>query len=410
MYRAGFLYPDDTIRDVEPAVTTALESASLPIPPGARIAVAVGSRGICSIALIVRSAVKWLRAKGAQPFIVPAMGSHGGATAQGQRDVLASLGITEGTVGVPVRSSMETVELDSSGLDVKVFMDRHSWDADGVLLVNRVKPHTDFHGFPESGVLKMSVIGLGKHDQAKAVHGRGIHGLKNLLLPVARRILDAGKVIGGLAVVENAYDRPFRIEAARAEEIEPLERRLLDVAVAAMPRIPLDEVDLLVVDEIGKDISGTCLDTNIIGRIRIAGEAEPDRPNVRSILARRLSPASHGNAIGVGLADVITRELYEAIDFAATYENGLTSSFSERVKIPFVADSDTEAVHAALRFAAIDPDPVKALNLARVVRIRNTLDLSTMLLSRPAIAGLRDGVAGEIDDRPIPLFEAGRFV
>ena len=390
MYSARQRLRGEAISDIATAVHEALDESQLSFAAGARLAVAVGSRGIGSIDRIVKSALDWLSARGARPFVVPAMGSHGGATAEGQTAVLASYGVTEATMGVPIRSSMETVSLDSSGLDVEVFMDRHAWESDGVLLINRVKPHTDFHGFPESGLLKMSVIGLGKHAQALAVHGLGIRGLKEELLPAARRILATGKVLGGVAVVENANDEPMVVRAARADRIEPLERDLLRLAEQTMPSLPLDDIDLLIVDEMGKDKSGTGLDTGVIGRIRIAGEPEPERPRVRSLVVLRLTPASHGNAIGIGLADVITRELYDAIDFRATYENGLTSSFSERIKVPYVAADQRDAIRAAVRFAGLHADPASAIEQARIVRIRSTLDLSSMLLSAPACDVVRD--------------------
>ena len=405
MYAARVRFPDESVPDVAAGVRNALDGSGLSFAAGAKIAVAAGSRGIASIDLIVRTAVEWLRGRGADPFIVPAMGSHGGATAEGQRDVLASYGITDAAMGAPIRSSMETVRLDSSGSNVGLFMDRHAWESDGVLLVNRVKPHTDYHGFPESGLVKMAVIGLGKHAQALAVHGLGIRGLKEAILPAARRIFASGKIIGGIAVVENAYDRPLRIEAAAAERIETMERELLAVATASMARLPLDEIDLLIVDEIGKDKSGTGLDTNVIGRIRISGEPEPDQPRIRSIAVMRLTPASHGNALGIGLSDVITRELYDSIDFAATYENGLTSSFCERIKVPYVAADAAEAVRVALRFAGLHPDPDVALRSARIVRIPNTLDLSSMLVSGTAAEALRVRSDVTVSDDPRPLLD-----
>jgi hypothetical protein len=410
MRPATVRFEDAAIDDPPAAVRSALDDARLAVLPGAAIAVAVGSRGIAAIDRTIRTTVDWLCERGARPFIVPAMGSHGGASAEGQAGVLASYGITAETMGVPVRSSMETVRLDSSGLDIDLFMDRFAWEADGVLLVNRVKPHTDFHGFPESGLFKMSVIGLGKHAQALAVHSLGIEGLKHRILPAARRIVGSGKIVGGLAIVENAYDRALEIRAAAAEGIEPMERELLDLATRSMARLPLDDIDLLIVDDLGKDISGTGMDTNVIGRIRIRGESEPAAPRVKSVICTRLTAASHGNAIGVGLADAITRELYDAIDFRATYENGLTSSFSERIKVPYVAETHAEAVRAGIRFAALDTDERRALERARVVRIRNTLELDTILVSPAAAQALSGREDVEVGEREYPLLDgSGRL-
>ncbi len=409
LYPATVRFADDALDDVAAAVTSALDAGGLRVSRGDRIAVAAGSRGIAAIDVIVRAAVTWLRDHGAHPFIVPAMGSHGGASAEGQAAVLASYGITEQTVGAPVRSSMETVRLDSGELDLELFMDRHAAESDGVLLVNRVKPHTDFHGYPESGLLKMNVIGLGKHAQALAVHGRGIRGLKEFILPAGRRILESGKILGGLAIVENAYDQPLRIAAAEAKGIEALERELLELAAGRMARLPLDDIDLLIVDEMGKDVSGTGLDTNVIGRTRIFGEPEPETPRVRSILVARLTEASHGNAIGIGLSDVITRELYDAIDFNATNENGLTSSFSERIKVPYVASDPAEAVRAALRFAGLHPDPEVALRRARIVRIHNTLELSRLMVSESVAELLRDAADVSVGEDRQRLLAGGRL-
>jgi hypothetical protein len=404
--------PDDGLENPAQSMEMALErvlgGTGL---AGKRIAIAVGSRGIARLADIVRTTAVWLRKQGALPFVVPAMGSHGGATAAGQEAVLASYGVTERGVGAPIVSSMETVQIGEAGdeIGVPVFMDRHAYESDGVIAINRVKPHTDFHGFPESGVLKLLVIGLGKHDQARAVHGYGVRGLRELILPAARVVLGTGRILAGVGIVENAADEPCRIEAANADGIEAMERELLEDARARMPRLVAGDLDLLIVDEIGKDKSGTCLDTNVIGRIRIEGQDEPASPRIRCILARRLTEASHGNAIGVGLTDVITRELYEAIDFDAMYENGITSSFSERVKIPLVAADDPAGLRAALRFAALGPDPDRAAETARIMQIPSTLELASALVSEPLVDELRDRRDVEIGGPPQLLLQDGRF-
>jgi hypothetical protein len=398
------------IPDVGPAVADALEAPGGPeVQPGSRIAVAVGSRGIANISTIVRSTIDWLRTKGAEAFIVPAMGSHGGATGRGQRQVLEGYGITQASMGVPIRSSMETVRIgETDGLPL--FMDRHAYESDGVVLVNRIKPHTDYSGFPESGLLKMSVIGLGNQDQANAVHSYGIDGLRSKLLPAAQAILATGKVMGGLAIVENAYDQTMQMEWFPAARMERQESRLLEVARANMPRLPVTDIDLLIVDRIGKDISGSGIDTKIIGRIRIRGQEEPARPRIKSILGLDLTPMSHGNAIGVGLLDVVTKELADQIDFAATYENANTSNFAERAKLPTVATSHSEALAIGLRFAWLGPDPDSVKSSARVVRIRDTLTLGTVYVS----GSLREEVAAaegsSVGDLGVDLLDGeGRF-
>jgi hypothetical protein len=368
-----------SIPDAARAVRAELERTFPAVRPGASIAVAVGSRGITDIRDIVSETVRFLQSRGARPFIVPAMGSHGGATAAGQENVLAGYGITEAAVGAPVRSSMEVVRLPAGGLEFPVHMDRRAWESDGVVLVNRVKPHTDYHGFPESGLLKMAVIGLGKHAQALVIHSRGVAGLKEWILPAARQVLASGKVLLGVAIVENAMDRTCLVRAARAADIEESERALLAEAVTRMPRLPAGDVDVLIVDQMGKDVSGTGLDTNIIGRTRVAGQEEPAWPAIKALVVTDLTDGSHGNAVGVGLADVITRRLLEKIDAASTMENVVTSTFLDRGKIPVAGQTDRHAVEIALRCACVPEG-----RPPRVIRIRNTLRLEELYVS-PAV-------------------------
>jgi hypothetical protein len=379
-------FDDPRIRDIPLAVRRELEKLSPRIKRDASIALAVGSRGIRDIREIVKASVEWLRSKGAQPFIVPAMGSHGGATAEGQREILASYGIEESTVGAPVRSCMDTIPIDSQGLEARLFMDALAWKSDGIILINRVKPHTDFHGDYESGLAKMAVIGLGKHAQALEIHRFGVKGLKGVMPACARRILSTGKVIGGLAVVENAYDFTAEISVLASEEIMDREPALLEKARGLMPSLPMDELDMLIVDFIGKDVSGTGMDPIIIGRMAIRGEPEPERPRIKTIMARDVTEGSHGNALGVGFADVILRRLYDKIDFAAMYENVFTSTFFERAKIPIVAQNDAEAVSYCMR--ACGPVPEEKLKIAR---IRDTLHIGDLCVS--------DAVLGEIKGR-----------
>jgi len=248
--------------DLEPAVRAAITGApSLALlSRGAKVAVAVGSRGIANLPAIVRAVVLELRAGGAVPFIVPAMGSHGGASADGQAGILAEYGISEATVGAPVISSMDTVELTPTADGTRVFMSKDAWESDGVVLVNRIKAHTDFHGEYESGLMKMAVIGLGKHAQALEIHGYGVHGLRNFIGPVAHVLLGTGKILCGLGIVENAYDETALLRLIPAGDIPTAERELLAQSKALMPRLPADPLDLLIVDEMGKNISGVGMD------------------------------------------------------------------------------------------------------------------------------------------------------
>jgi len=370
----------DRLTDIEGAVHSEIERIAAPIRPGDRIAITAGSRGIANLARIVRAVVEELKSRGAEPFIVPAMGSHGGATAQGQADLLAGYGITEAAVGAPVRSSMEVVELPRGELEHPVYQDRLAHEADGIVVLNRVKVHTDFHGDTESGLLKMCVIGLGKHRQALAMHRYGVHGIRDLLPPAAEQIIGHSKILFGLGIVENAYDETAVIRAIRPEEMRREEMKLLEICRRNMPRLPCDALDLLIVDQMGKDISGSGMDTNIIGRMSIRGEMEPERPRVRTLVVTDLTDASHGNAAGMGLADFITRRLQDKIDFQATYENILTSTFNERGKMPIVADTDRQAVQYAMRTWG----PVASEDAA-IARIRDTLHLGELYVSKPVL-------------------------
>jgi hypothetical protein len=388
------------IADLESHLSIELDKLAGRISAGSSIAVAVGSRGIAAIDSIVRIAVQWLKSKEVKPFIIPAMGSHGGATAQGQSAILHSYGIREASVGAPIRSSMEVVSLPSD-LPVKLYMDAQAYAADGIILINRIKPHTDYRGKYESGLGKMAVIGLGKHAQALEIHRYGIYGLRDLIPQAAVRILRCGKVLGGVGIVENALEQPAAIEVLPAEAIMSEEPRLLEVARTLMPALPSEDIDLLIVDRMGKDISGAGMDPNIIGRIYVRGEKEPDRPRIKAIYVRDLTAASHGNALGIGLADVISRRLYEKIDFQAMVENAYTSSFLERAKVPIVADTDEQGILIALRSCG-----VLTPGQERIIRIRSTLHLQDVYVSEAILAGLRSHSDIEISNVKAPLVDS----
>lgn len=387
------------IEDVDGAVREQLDRVLPESLAGRRIAVAAGSRGIRNIAVILRAVVAGLRRRGACPFLVPAMGSHGGATAAGQIEVLESLGITAAFCEAPVRSSMEVCPIGETEDGVPVYMDRHAWeDSDGVIVVNRVKPHTDFHGPYESGLMKMAAIGLGKHAQALVLHALGVPGLREVMPRVARMVLGSGKILCGIAVLENAYDETAEIEALTPEAIPVREPELLARSRALLPRLPVDDIDLLIVDAMGKDFSGTGMDTNIIGRMRVRGEPEPERPRIKTIFVRDLSAASHGNALGSGLADLTTRRLFDKIDFRVTNENLITSTFLARGQIPMVLDHDRAAVEAALRANwGVAPES------ARIVHIANTLELERVRVSEALVAELSGRSDIEILGAPEPL-------
>lgn len=395
----------ESVQDIDRALRGERALAELRVRPGARLAVAVGSRGIANLERIVKSTVEILREKGAQPFIVPAMGSHGGATADGQTELLASFAITESNVGCPIRSSMEVVSLPRGKCDIDLCMDRQAYESDGIILINRIKPHTDFHGQYESGLVKMAVIGLGKERQAFAIHRHGVRGLKELVPRSAVEVLATGKILLGLAILENACDETMRILALPASEILRREPDLLELARANLPRLPAAKVDVLIVDRLGKNISGTGMDTNVIGRIRIQGEPEPTSPNIKVIIVSDLTEESHGNATGVGLADVTTQRLFDKIDFRVTNRNIVTSSFFERGKIPLVAETDAEAMEYALRAVGAEGSA-----RPRVLRIRDTLHLDMVYASEAILDELRGRTDLAIANTPVDLFDSsGRF-
>lgn len=389
--------PGERLADPVSALRASLDACGVRPSAGRQVALAVGSRGIAGLPELVAELVRWLRSNGAEVFLVPAMGSHGGATAEGQREVLEGLGLGESAVGAPIRSTMDVVELPRGRLDVPVYLDAAAAQADAICLINRVKPHTSFHGPCESGLMKMLAIGLGKQRQAQAIHARGVIGLRDVMPDVARQVLADAPVLLGVAVVENARDQTLAVEALAADEIPRREPALLDQARANMPSLPVDRLDVLIVDRMGKDISGLGMDPNVIGRLRIAGCPEPDAPAIRCIIARDLTDGSHGNAAGVGLADVITARLAGKIDRRATYANVLTTTFCQRAFMPLTAESDAEAVDFALRIAAAAPAE------ARILRIQDTLHLQRMQASAPLAAELlhRPDVAPGGEPRPL---------
>lgn len=347
------------------------------IKPGAKIAITAGSRGIAHIAEILATIVGEVKAAGGEPFIVPAMGSHGGATPEGQIEVLRRLGITPETVGAPIYASMEVEEVGRLSNGAPVYVDRLALRADGIIVVNRVKPHTDFKGRIESGLMKMMVIGLGKQRGAEVIHRYQLEGYHKLIPEAARLIMRRAPIIMGVAIVENARHEIAVIKALKPEEIEEEEAKLLETAKDLMARIPFKEIDVLIVDEMGKDISGVGMDTNVIGRFWASPEEiERRAPKIKRIVVLDLSDESNGNAVGIGLADLTTERLVSKIDFEATFVNCLTSTWPETAKIPPFLPNDRDAILMAIRCCG-PIDPLKA----KIVRIKNTLELEYMWIS-----------------------------
>jgi hypothetical protein len=352
------------------------------LQPGARIAVGVGSRGITNIKHIVAAVLEELKAAGAKPFIIPAMGSHGGATPEGQIGVLESYGVTEQSMGVPIRASMEVECLGTSADGVEVNCSVEALRSDGIVIVNRVKPHTDFTGTHGSGIMKMIVIGLGKRTGAATCHGAAARlGLERVIHGIARVTLRRAPILCGVAIVENHFHETARIAVLKQDEIEVREKELLDEARRMLPRLPVDDIDVLIVDRIGKNISGSGMDPNVTGRWvhgYSSSLAEDNRqsPRIRRIFVRDLTPETHGNAIGVGFADITTTRLVNAMDKPVTYVNALTSLTPHGAKIPIHFDTDRECIAQALASLAI-PDTRQA----KVVRIADTLSLVNLEVS-----------------------------
>jgi len=346
------------------------------------VALAVGSRGIAHLPEMVTALVATLQTRGLEVFIVPAMGSHGGATSEGQEAILAHLGITATDVGAPIRSAMDVVEIGAivspHGHEVPVLWDRIAWtEADAVIPLNRIKPHTGFRGPVESGLCKMLAIGLGKHLGAARLHGEGYVVFDRLILEAGRAVVATGRVAFGVGVVENAYGEIARIEAVLGDRIPDREPELLDEARRLMPRLLMPEVDVLVVEEFGKDISGVGMDANVTGRGE-TGVALPrfDGPVIHRIVVLGLTEAAGGNAHGIGLADLITQRAFDQIDLNATWINSLTAGSLAAGQIPIALPSDDAAIAAAAGSI-----PGLAAAAARMVRIRNTLHLTEIAVS-----------------------------
>jgi hypothetical protein len=390
------------LEDVCGAVAAGLRNLGFgkKLTPGARIAITAGSRGINNLVAMTRTAADVVKQLGGQPFIVPSMGSHGGATDEGQKNLLADLGISEGSIGCPVISSMEVEEIGKTSNGTPVYLDRHALHCDGIIVINRVKPHTAFRGEIESGLCKMLAVGLGKHKGAQRMH---VAGLGTTLVEAARLILARAPVLSGVAVLENSLDETAEVHVVPPERFEETDRALLQRAWQMLPRIPFDPLDVLLVDEMGKNISGTGMDVNVIGiGPRVGGKLEMGRPVVTSIVVLGLTPETHGNANGVGLADITTRRLVDSIDYKATYTNVLTTRLWSAGRLPVIMETDREAIQAAL--GEVPSDQV------RFVRIKNTLHLEELEISEALLPEAeRFGLTIVAEPRPLEFDETGRL-
>ena len=401
-----------SVREDDPGAATHRELSRLggTVRPGMRVAITVGSRGIRNLPVIVGAAGEWFRGIGAEPFVVPAMGSHGGATVAGQLELLGHLGITESAVRMPILATMDTIVVGQCDDGPAAHLDAIAAQADAILLVNRIKPHTDFHGSVESGLAKICAMGLGNQRGAEGIHAYGAANLARWVPQVARKVMNAVNVLGGLAILENALDETARITLVPCEDIGGVgEGHLLEEARTLMGSLPFEEFDVLVVDQLGKDKSGSGMDTNVIGRRRVRGVAEFGRPRIATISVHSISPASHGNGIGVGLADFVPFRVLEQIDLHATYMNALTSANSgiQRAQLPMALPTDRDVVAAAL----LTCGRADVTN-ARLVRIHDTLDLSHLLVSESLRAAVEStsGLEIEGDASPMSFDEIGNLV
>jgi len=358
------------------------------IKPGQTVALTSGSRGVANVGKITKTVVDELKGIGAKPFIVPTMGSHGGATAEGQKAVLTYYGITEEAMGCPLKASMEVVHLGETAEGIPLYLDKFASEADHIGVIARIKPHTDFSGEIESGWYKMMAIGLGKHKGAQYYHQAAVqHGFSDLFVAVGRELLKRTKISFGVGMVENGYDQTVIIEAVRAADMEASERRLQKRSKELLAHLPFDRLDVLIVDEMGKDVTGAGMDPNVIGRIMNVVTPEPDSPKIIRIVARDLTEATEGNAVGIGLADFISKRLFDKIDYEKTKINCLCGISPEKGRVPIVGESDQDAVDMALgTIGNVPPDK------AKVIWIKSTLILGEVEVS--------EAFQGEVEKRP----------
>jgi hypothetical protein len=406
MFRVKQAFQGPAVETVPAAARAALGRLALPMKAGQSVALTVGSRGIVNIAAIVRATVEHLLDLGARPFIIPAMGSHGGGTADGQRSVLEHYGVTEAAMGCPVRATMDVVQVGEA-LGLPIWLDRYAAEADWVGVINRVKPHTGFTGDIGSGLLKMMTIGTGKHRGAVQAHRANIRlGYERMITGLGAGMLRSGRIAFGLGVVENGYDETALIQAFLPDQLEAGERELFRKARAWMAKLPFEDLDLLIVDEIGKEISGTGMDTNVIGRHATWFERPFTSPRITFILACDTTANTYGNANGIGLADFATRRLADRIDWEPTYVNALTACSPGGPKLPAVLDTTQEAIAVALSCLGLD-----RIEDARVVRIQNTLRLAEVEVSAAfgaALAG-RDDLTPLGEPTPMTFGPDGAF-
>jgi hypothetical protein len=406
IYRVRQVFDGTRVPDIPAAVHAELKNLSLEkrVKPGQSVAITAGSRGVANIAVILKAAVEYLKTLGAKPFIFPAMGSHGGATKEGQADLLAHYHVTEAFTGAPIVSSMEVVEIGRTADGVPVFIDERASRADWIIVVNRIKPHTKFKAPIESGLMKMMAIGMGKQKGAEYYHKASIqYTFPKIIVDAGRIVLEKAPILCGLGTVENGYDETAKIAAMNPEDLEAREKELLAEAKAMMPRLPFNEIDLLIVDEMGKDISGTGMDPNVTGRNRDILGVFPHSVQVKRLFVRDLTSNSNGNATGIGFADLTTKRLVEKIDYRATYMNCITGISLEKAAVPMHFDTDAEAIKVGLGSIGLI-----APGQSRIMRIKNTLQVDELEVSGVYAEELARKTELKILAGPLPMAFDGR--
>ena len=393
LFRIRQQFESDSVQDLPEAVRDQFDflKAGEKVRAGQNVAVAVGSRGIHHLGTIVSSVIERLKTMGLKPFIIPAMGSHGGATAAGQAKVLHDLGITESAMAAPIVSNMDVVSLGNLDSGAEVFFSRDALEADHLVVINRVKPHTSFRGEVESGLCKMLAVGCGRQPGASNMHK---FGLSASIVPAAKRILERAPILCGLAITESASGGIDSIKLAHPHEFVATDSELLQRARALLPRIPIDDLDVLLIDEMGKDISGAGLDPNVTGFWRQDGG--PRTPDYRAIVVLDLTEASHGNATGIGSVDLTTRRVIDAIDMEAMYTNCLTANVPQAARLPVALENDRVALEAALNLCPVS----KQIRMGRIV---NTLDLGTFWATKALLPELQEQTGILVDETPLSL-------
>jgi hypothetical protein len=398
MVKVRQIFPRPVIGDIEAELSRKLREGGYfaNIRPGWKVAVTAGSRGVSNIALMLKVIVSEIKAAGGEPFLFPAMGSHGGASAEGQIHILHAMGVTEEYVGAPIRATMETVRIGTSSNDLPVYLDKYADEADAIVVINRIKPHVAFRGPCESGLMKMVTIGMGKQKGADHAHMLGFGSMAVNVPEIAKVTLAKKNILCAVGILENAFHETARIETMRAEDVEKREPELLKEAWSLYPKIYFDELDVLILDEIGKDISGTGFDTNIVGRYHTPYAS--GGPVITRVGVLDITDKSNGNANGLGILDLTTKRAYDKFDFEQTYPNSLTSTVPMSVKIPMVLKNDKQAIQAAIKMSN-----VADRTAIRMVRIKNTVHLGEIEISENLTGYAREHPNLEVAGEPYEL-------